>query len=182
MGERIKELQFELGAAYDRIRELEKLATLDELTGLGNRRGLNDHLARALSQADRQQTDLTFVAIDIDHFKAVNDTHGHDVGDAVLQRVADTIKRVIRAGDYAFRQGGEELSVVAVTTFRGAAILAEKIRNAIEDSHQSDEVPVTVSLGVSMARLGDTSEKLAKRADEALYAAKNGGRNRVEIG
>ena len=182
MTERMKDLEFQLGAAYERIRELEKLATLDELTGLGNRRGLNEHLARALSQADRQQTDLTFVAIDIDHFKQVNDTHGHDAGDVVLQRVAATLKRVLRAGDYAFRQGGEELSVIAVTTFRGAAILAEKIRHAIEDSHQSGEVPVTVSLGVSMARLGDTSEKLAKRADEALYKAKESGRNRVKIG
>lgn len=180
--ERIKELQFELGAAYDRIRQLEKLATLDELTGLGNRRGLNEHLTHALSQSDRQQSDLTLVAIDIDHFKSVNDTHGHDVGDKVLQRVAGAISRVIRAGDYAFRQGGEELSVVAVTTFKGAAILAEKLRHAVEDSAQPGDVPVTISLGVSMARLGDSIEKLSKRADEALYAAKNNGRNRVELG
>jgi diguanylate cyclase (GGDEF)-like protein len=182
MDERTKELEFQLGAAYDRIRELEKLATLDELTGLGNRRGLNEHLARALAQADRQQTDLTFVAIDIDHFKKVNDTHGHDVGDAVLQRVASTIERVIRVGDYAFRQGGEELSVVAVTSFRGAALLAEKIRQGIEDSHQTGVVPVTASLGISMAHIGDTVEKFAKRSDEALYRAKENGRNRVELG
>lgn len=180
--ERIKELEFELGAAYSRISHLEKMATLDELTGLGNRRGLNEHLGRALSQADRQQTDLTLVAIDIDHFKVVNDTHGHITGDKVLQRVADAIQRVIRAGDYAFRQGGEEMTVVAVTTFKGAAILAEKLRNAVECSHAAGEIPVTISLGVSMARLGDTSEKLAERADVALYAAKNNGRNRVELG
>jgi diguanylate cyclase (GGDEF)-like protein len=179
--EREKELQEQLGAAYERIRQLETLATLDELTGLGNRRGLNEHLAHALSAADRQQSDLTLVAIDIDHFKKVNDTHGHDAGDAVLQRVGAAIQRVIRAGDYAFRQGGEEMTVVAVTTFKGAAILAEKLRSAVETSHGTDEIPVTISLGVSMARLGDTSEKLAKRADEALYQAKAAGRNRVEI-
>jgi diguanylate cyclase (GGDEF)-like protein len=158
------------------------MATLDELTGLGNRRGLNEHLSRALSQADRQQTDLTLIAIDIDHFKKVNDTHGHITGDKVLQRVATAIQHVIRGGDSAFRQGGEELTVLAVTTYRGAAILAEKLRNAVEISHNAGGVPVTISLGVAMARLGDTSEKLAERADAALYAAKNNGRNRVELG
>lgn len=182
MNEVVKDLEFQLGAAYDRIRELEKLATLDELTGLGNRRGLNKHLSRALSQADRQQTDLTFVAIDVDNFKQVNDTHGHDVGDAVLQRVAATLNRVIRASDYAFRQGGDEFSVIAVIGFRGADIFAEKFRQAIENSHRDDEVPITVSLGVSLARIGDAAEDLVKRADEALYKAKENGRNRVEIG
>lgn len=182
MSEKIKELEYELGAAYDRIKHLEKLSTVDELTGLGNRRSLNRHLAQALSQADRQQTDLTFVSLDIDHFKQVNDTHGHDAGDAVLQRVAATLNRVIRASDCAFRQGGEEFSVISVTTFRGSAIFAEKIRLAIEDSHRGGEVPITVSLGVSMARIGDAAEKLVKRSDEALYKAKESGRNRVEIG
>lgn len=180
--DRIKELEFELGAAYQRINHLEKLATMDELTGLGNRRGLNEYLERSLSQADRHKTDLTFVAIDIDHFKQVNDTHGHGVGDAVLMRVAAVIKQVIRGGDAAFRQGGEELSVVAVTSYRGASLLAEKIRSSIEDSHQSDDPAVTVSIGVAMAGIGETAEKLAKRADEALYKAKESGRNRVEIG
>jgi diguanylate cyclase (GGDEF)-like protein len=181
MSDRIEELEFQLGAAYARIRELEKLSLLDELTGLGNRRGLNAHLGRAVAQADRQHTDLAFVAIDIDHFKLVNDTHGHDVGDKVLQRVGRILQSAIRAGDYAFRQGGEEFSVIAFTS-RGAVLLAEKLRQAIEDGHQSNEVPVTISLGVSMARIGDTAERLTKRADEALYRAKESGRNRVEIG
>lgn len=178
----IRDLEFELGAAYQRIGHLEKLATMDELTGLGNRRGLNEYLGRALSQADRQQTDLTFVAIDIDHFKKVNDTHGHGVGDSVLMRVAAVIQQVIRGGDAAFRQGGEEMSVVAVTSYRGASLLAEKIRSSVEDSHQSDDPAVTVSLGIAMARIGDAAEDLVKRADEALYKAKENGRNRVEIG
>jgi diguanylate cyclase (GGDEF)-like protein len=180
--ERFKEMEFELGAAYSRISWLEKMATLDELTGLGNRRGLNEHLGRALSLADRQSSDLTLIAIDIDHFKDVNDTHGHIAGDKVLSRVAAAMQRVIRGGDCAFRQGGEEMTVVAVTTFKGAAILAEKLRNAVECSHTAGEPPVTISLGVSMARLGDTNEKLSERADAALYAAKNNGRNRVELG
>ncbi len=180
--ERIRELEFQLGAACSRISHLEKLATLDELTGLGNRRGLNDYLSRALSQVDRQQTDLTLVALDIDHFKQINDTHGHDAGDEVLQRVASAIQQIIRGDDSAFRQGGEELSVVAATSFRGASILAEKLRKSVETSHNAGEAPVTVSLGVSMARIGDTLEKLTKRADEALYKAKDNGRNRVEIG
>ena len=181
--EKIRDLEFELGAAYQRITHLEKLATMDELTGLGNRRGLNAHLSRELAQADRYKTDLTFVAIDIDHFKQVNDTHGHGVGDAVLMRIAEVLRQVIRGGDAAFRQGGEELSVVAVTSYRGAALLGEKIRATIESSHQRDNDPaVTVSVGVAMAGLGDTAEDLAKRADDALYKAKENGRNRVEIG
>lgn len=180
--DRIKELEEQLGAAYLRIGELETQMTQDELTGLGNRRGLNESLRKALSQADRNGSDLTFIAIDIDHFKAVNDTHGHDVGDLVLQRVANTISSVIRAGDYAFRQGGEELSVIATTSFKGAEILAEKLRAAVASSHERDEVSVTISLGVAMAHLKDTSEALSKRADEALYRAKDAGRNRVELG
>lgn len=182
---RFKDMEFELGAAYSRISHLERLVTLDELTGLGNRRGLNSHLGRALAMADRQQTDLTFIAIDLDKFKKVNDTFGHFAGDTVLKGVAEAIQKAIRSGDYAFRQGGEEFSVIAQTTFRGSALLAEKIRVAVEGIYESDdEIPcfVSVSLGVSMARVGEVSDALVQRADEALYRAKRKGRNRVELG
>ncbi len=179
--DRIKELEEQLGEAYLRISHLERLNLTDELTGLGNRRGLNQHLPKVLSQADRNGSDLTLIAIDIDHFKAVNDPHGHDVGDSVLKRIAKTIATVIRAGDYAFRQGGEEMTVVASTSHKGAQILAEKLRAAVADSAEYGHVSVTISLGVAMANLKDSPEALTKRADEALYRAKNAGRNRVEL-
>jgi diguanylate cyclase (GGDEF)-like protein len=179
--DRIKELEEQLGEAYLRISQLEALNLTDELTGLSNRRGLNTQLPKSLSQADRNGSDLTFIAIDIDHFKAVNDTHGHDAGDAVLQRVAKTISTVIRAGDYAFRQGGEEMTVIATTSFKGAEILAEKLRAAVAGSAERDEIDVTISLGVAMAHLKDTPEALMKRADDALYRAKLNGRDRAEV-
>ena len=179
--DRIKELEEQLGIAYLRISELEKTNLTDELTGLSNRRGLNTQLPKSLSQADRNGSDLTLIAIDIDHFKAVNDTHGHDVGDAVLKRVAKTISAVIRVGDYAFRQGGEEMTVVASTSHKGAQILAEKLRSAVAESAEYGHVSVTISLGVAMANLKESAESLTKRADEALYRAKLTGRNRVEV-
>jgi len=177
----IEMLESELAAANMRIASLEEQVTKDELTGLGNRRGLNMYLPKALSNADRSSANLAVIAIDIDHFKRVNDVHGHSAGDAVLQRVARVIQSVIRTGDCAFRQGGEEMTVIATTTHEGATTLAEKLRAAVECIHDVNEIPVTISLGVTMAKGDDSEETLMERADKALYEAKDNGRNRVEL-
>ena len=118
---------------------------------------------------------------DIDHFKKVNDTYGHAVGDYVLKTLSQIAKKNIREIDYLIRWGGEEFIVIALDTkLRGAEVLAEKIRKAIEDYNFEKVGRVTVSFGVTQFTQDDTEDSFMKRADDALYQAKEKGRNRVE--
>ena len=161
------------------------LAVTDDLTGLYNRRYFDRHLSVMLSKAQEQDRDMALMILDIDHFKTVNDTHGHDVGDKVLKEFAVRLKRNIRGVDLACRFGGEEFVVLMPDTdMRQAEAVAERVREAIAE--RGFEVPdgrplnVTVSAGVALNEsLGDTPETLVKRADVALYRAKREGRNRV---
>jgi two-component system, cell cycle response regulator len=162
---------------------LEQRAHLDGLTGLANRRVLDDRLPREWEACRRRNTPLAVVISDLDHFKAINDRHGHAVGDKVLRQSAATLARVIRTSDFVARYGGEEFVVVAPDCELIAAVrLAERFRTAIAqlriDEHGAD-VPVTTSVGV--AALTDLDRtvpaELLRRADEALYRAKESGRN-----
>ncbi len=161
------------------------LAFTDALTGLPNRRALEDALMRATSRASREGTWLSLVALDVDHFKRLNDDHGHAAGDAVLGTVGKVLNAQCRKSDVAARYGGEEFTLVlANTNALGATIVAERIRRAFEASetvHEGKMLKVTVSLGVASAQGGSAAllGALAARADEALYAAKRTGRNRV---
>jgi diguanylate cyclase (GGDEF)-like protein len=125
---------------------------------------------------------VSFIFLDIDHFKRVNDTHGHPAGDEVLKAVAETIKLSVREGDTAARWGGEEIAVTLVgATERDAFHKAEDIRKQVEGI-RFGKIPglaVTVSAGVASAEAGKTFEEILKRADEALYKAKQTGRNKV---
>ncbi|HYZ48933.1 MAG TPA: GGDEF domain-containing protein, partial [Sphingomonas sp.] len=161
---------------------LERQAQTDALTGLANRRGFMDALARATA-ADEGPVPLALLVIDIDHFKRVNDQHGHATGDAILQRVAAHVARVAGSGAIVSRYGGEEF----VVALRGhdlvrAGTIAERIRNSIGVTFDpgSDLPSVTVSIGVA-AGLSDDLEALIADADCALYQAKNDGRNRVML-
>ncbi|MEO5805669.1 PleD family two-component system response regulator [Devosia sp.] len=161
------------------------MAVTDDLTGLYNRRYFDRHLAMMLGKSQSQDRDMAVMMLDIDHFKSVNDAHGHDVGDAVLREFALRVKRNIRGVDLACRFGGEEFVVLMPDTdFRQAESVAERVRAAVAD-HGFDIAPgkalgVTVSLGVTLNEsLSDTPESLLKRADVALYRAKREGRNRV---
>lgn len=165
-------------------RELEILATQDALTGCLNRRALFAILDETWSQATRDQTSLGCLMIDADHFKQVNDRHGHQTGDEVLRVVAEVIR--VNCGDDAMvcRYGGEEFCVIQpYTDLDGAATLAETIRAAVEQVQvQPHSLRLTVSIGVSALRF-DTSDphQLINQADKCLYAAKRSGRNRVVV-
>ncbi len=163
------------------MQEVAALATIDSLTGLPNRRLLDDALARACAEALRTDAPLSVLMIDIDHFKAHNDRFGHQSGDALLRLVGASLRDTSRAMDVAARFGGEEFCVVMPgADLATAAAAGERVRAAI--SQIAAEQPVTASVGVACApEHGRTPTDLTRAADEALYAAKHGGRNRVEL-
>jgi two-component system cell cycle response regulator len=161
------------------------LAVTDELTGLYNRRYFDRHFAILMERAHEQERDLSIMLIDIDFFKSVNDTHGHDVGDSVLREFSLRLRRNIRGVDLACRYGGEEFVVLMPDTdFEQAQAVAERVRSAIcerpFDGVIQGNLVCTVSIGVALKEAAfDTPDALLKRADVALYRAKRGGRNRV---
>ncbi|HEX3952191.1 MAG TPA: PleD family two-component system response regulator [Stellaceae bacterium] len=175
----------------DRLRENYRrslsLALTDELTGLYNRRYVFAHLNELLGRIDEGTNNQTAVLLfDIDHFKLVNDRHGHPAGDDVLRDLAARAMRQVRSVDLVGRLGGEEFVVVMPeTSLAGAVRVAERLRMAVADElfliqGSGEKIVVTVSIGVAVTGEGeDTQETLLKRADDALYSAKNSGRNRV---
>jgi two-component system cell cycle response regulator len=175
-----------MDALRSRLDQSLELAITDQLTGLYNRRFLDTQLAPLVHRAQCGGDPVSVMTVDIDHFKRCNDTFGHDVGDAVLREFAARLASNTRPSDYACRQGGEEFIVVMPrTTGDIACLAAERLRRAIAASgfiipglpHALD---VTISIGVASTEgADDTTETLLKRADEALYEAKRGGRNRV---
>ena len=160
--------------------ELQLLATRDTLTQCLNRRALFDRFEAEMTSADRYGHELSCVMLDIDHFKLVNDNHGHSVGDQVLAKVAEVLRESVRKSDIICRYGGEEFVVILPhTDLANAGVAAEKFRKNIE-STQAGGIFVTSSFGVSALSLGaDTEQQMIDQADQALYAAKHAGRNRV---
>jgi two-component system, cell cycle response regulator len=163
-----------------------EMAITDQLTGLHNRRYMSRHLDNLLSQSVKSGKPLAFVIMDIDFFKAVNDTYGHDIGDEVLQEFARRIAANVRGIDLACRYGGEEFVVVMPDTDVAFAYsVAERLRRSIETtpvliSREPGELSITISIGIAGSEGGaDTAEALLHRADQALYRAKKTGRNRV---
>ena len=168
------------------LARLEEMATLDGLTGLYNKRALIEVGGQKLKSAKRFQKPLSLLVCDIDHFKKVNDTYGHDVGDVVIKGFADVLKRVKRDTDAVGRFGGEEFVIVSEETDEGGArLLAERIRTELEAVKFHSELgslSVTCSVGVApFGAAGSTWEQLFKATDEALYASKRGGRNKVTV-
>ena len=158
--------------------EVERLARTDALTGLANRRVFHEALERELAMAARRGEPCTLVVLDVDRFKAVNDTHGHPAGDDVLRHVGRTLAGAARGTDLASRYGGEEFALILPTCSAAESIgVAERLRAAI--AAESGPVPVTVSAGVATYPLhGGDGESLVAAADEALYRAKRAGRDR----
>ncbi|UPU37324.1 diguanylate cyclase [Geomonas paludis] len=180
---KIKSLQDELKQANE---QLKRLTNIDHLTGLFNRRYLAEVLEAEFFRAKRNRESLSLVIIDIDFFKQVNDTYGHQNGDVVLSSVAEVVQQQMRAYDSAARYGGEEFVLVFPgTALEGAVIAAERLRQAVIDHtfpHPLQDLTVTVSAGVATypSTQVDNIDALFRRADEALYRAKQNGRNRVE--
>ncbi|WP_085578056.1 MULTISPECIES: GGDEF domain-containing protein [unclassified Pseudomonas] len=160
-------------------------ALRDPLTGTGNRIAMEQTLQREIEMARRHQQPLSLLMLDIDHFKRVNDIHGHTAGDDVLKAVAASIKSQLRNVDMVFRYGGEEFLVLLSNTGReAAAMVGERLRQATQaqDYYASNQlIELTVSLGCSTLLPGESVDSLLRRADSALYVAKREGRNRLTM-
>ena len=180
--EHLRRQKAELARALEQIRQL---ATHDDLTGLLNRRAMLDRMQLEQRRSLRSGSPLLIAQLDIDHFKVVNDTHGHAAGDLVLQSFADTVRRNVRDTDVLARWGGEEFVLLLCDTPAADAVaLMERLRQAVQAMQvpvpQGDgPITVTVSIGLARHTPADPLAGTLERADRALYAAKAGGRNRV---
>ena len=167
------------------IDTLERLSRTDGLTGLMNRRALTESLVHEVDRATRYGSSLSLLLCDIDCFKEINDTYGHDVGDRALQTISATLKTLLRKTDMAGRYGGDEFMLILPETSRkGAENLADKLLSIMRDTdlHLPDGKPIRLSMSIGIAEplAGETGvDALIKRADDAMYASKQNGKNRV---
>ncbi len=185
-----KLVRIELKQKYNEVSrlkdELEKVATTDYLTKLYNRRYLLEKIEKERLE-NRENDDANFVLlmIDIDHFKNVNDTYGHNVGDEILKSVANTISNNVRKNDYVSRWGGEEMLIVLVNaSLRDGQRVAEKVRKKVSEVVNKvdfEEISVTISIGVNLISMTENFDKGLIGADDALYEAKSTGRNKVVV-
>lgn len=180
LGRNYEALQKEMAERKLAQEQLEVLATTDPLTRLYNRRKFEELLNHELDRCKRYAGDFALIMLDADHFKQINDRYGHDIGDAVLRFLSDLIKSQLRKSDVVARWGGEEfIALVAEADTDTSLTVADKLRKAVEEGQFPQQLRVTISLGVALARRNDTSASIVKRADQAQYRAKQAGRNRV---
>lgn len=183
----VKTIARELGAALRMatlVEETRVMATTDALTGLSNRRAFLDWAGRELRRSHRYHDPMSLILLDIDHFKRINDNHGHAAGDVVLATVARLLAGTVRNCDVVARWGGEEFVLALPSTpLTGASEVAERARRLIEaaviQARPSTPIPVTASFGAAELLKGETMEQMIDRADRAMYEAKSSGRNRV---
>ncbi len=167
----------------DLSRHLKQVATTDPLTGAFNRLKWEEDLALEVERVKRSKDELSSILFDIDYFKKVNDTYGHDIGDMVLIRVVEVVTAQIRQGDSLYRIGGEEFVILLPSTTREqAGVLAEKIRKEIQSTNFETVGTITISLGcVQFDKSTADATAMFKEADQALYRSKEEGRNRVTV-
>lgn len=162
--------------------QLYKLASIDPLTGVNNRRAQDEKLAMVTAIFQRTRFDCSVLLLDVDYFKAINDEHGHGVGDQILVELASLIRNYTRATEILYRYGGEEFVIIAEHNSLGAAAqLAERLRGIIAHQVFTQGIRFTVSIGVAALQENEDSRQWLKRADDALFQAKKGGRNRVVL-
>jgi diguanylate cyclase (GGDEF)-like protein len=167
---------------FTRQKQAERMAAMDPLTHAYNRRKFSELLDQEIKRVERNDKSFSMVMLDIDHFKKINDTHGHDAGDYVLKRMTNLIRENIRDVDILSRYGGEEFVIILPErNLKVAIAVAERIRKVIESACFDKVGQITISAGVSDFMQGDSRESVFKKADKALYIAKNGGRNRVSV-
>lgn len=182
--DQVRAIAYHLDHLFELNSELE--AGRDVLTRLLNRKYLGAVLSRQINYCRNHGTDFALLVIDVDHFKAINDTHGHDSGDVVLQQLAVTLNNSIRSGDYLFRLGGEEfLAVLVDVDTEGAMYAADKLRRRVADEPihvaRGQQLSITISIGVALHGGHPDYQHALQRADEALYSAKGQGRDRVVL-
>jgi diguanylate cyclase len=184
--ERLHNTAGEMNELRENLAAMRLEATTDPLTGLGNRKIFDQRLRELVAASAAEGQPLSVIMADIDHFKKVNDTHGHQVGDLILRRVAETLVECVKGRDHTARYGGEEFVVLLPgTPVQGAYVVAEEIRKTIMSKKvtrkSTGEVlgQITLSLGIAQLRKAETGNEMVSRADAALYVAKNGGRNRT---
>jgi len=182
---KLTQAQQEVQTLQSQLTEITDLATIDELTGLYNRRALFSRLVEEHSRVERYKENFSLMIFDIDDFKQVNDTYGHQVGDAILKKLAHFLKGNLRTSDFISRFGGEEfIAILPSTEMEKARQVAEKMRHMLgkkvfEDKKGAIKIKITVSTGIAQCTPGDTIDNLIKRADDALYMAKNNGKNTI---
>jgi diguanylate cyclase len=184
LSERVVSMENEAQDYREHLEEQRQRALIDPLTGLPNRAAWTERLDQAVAAQAAQGDSLVLAMIDLDHFKSVNDNYGHLAGDKVLKIIATQLRKYLRADDFIARFGGEEfvLLLPATTLAEGAQVL-EGLRSAVADSpfhFKGQRVSITASMGATALKIGEKSELALKRADQALYQAKNNGRNRIE--
>jgi diguanylate cyclase (GGDEF)-like protein len=188
---RLRALQNDLLEANERLKavneRLQELSMTDSLTGIYNRLFFRKRLVYEMQRADRYQTPLSILMLDLDHFKRINDTHGHPFGDFVLKKIADLLTGSLRSVDIVARYGGEEIVIACPeTNVKQAGIVADRIRSTIESTrlrHGGLEDKITTSIGIAVfpdERIQDADD-LLRAADEALYSAKDAGRNCIRF-
>jgi len=171
-------------AVYAKTAALERAASIDALTGLLNRAAFTERVKAALAGSTRHQRRGALLMIDIDHFKRVNDTFGHAVGDQVQREIGARLIASVRADEFAGRLGGDEYAVMAPNIDAGLDAFVARIRDAVRFTLDLDGTPITISASIGVARFpadGFTIEALLGSADRALYTVKNGGRGGVEF-
>ena len=170
----------DITSLYEIQKKLEDQAIIDELTKAYNRKLFNERVKEKIDMYKRYESYFCIALFDIDDFKKVNDTYGHDIGDKVLIEVCKIIKNNIRNTDMLFRIGGEEFIVLYPKTYlEDTILLLEKIKEKIKQTEIIKNHPITISIGVTKIQKSDTEQSLFKRVDELMYKSKNGGKDRI---
>jgi len=186
LAERVASMEQEALGYREHLEEQRQKALIDPLTGLPNRAAWAERLEQEMLAWQENGGHLLMAMLDLDHFKRINDSYGHQAGDKVLKIVANELRKRLRSRDFIARFGGEEFVLLVPQTALGSGIeLAETLRGAIEACpfhFKGERVTITLSIGITAFRSGERSDAVLKRADEALYRAKHLGRNRVEQG